>query len=53
MHNIHQLLGGSYLLRALGLPVDNITRELEDFHGQAFGTHTFPGQEFFPDPVDL
>ena len=39
MHSIHQLLGGSYLLRALGLPVDNVLQGLEDFHDQAHGLH--------------
>jgi hypothetical protein len=37
MHSIHQLLGGSYLLRALGLPVDNVIQGLEDFHDQVHG----------------
>jgi hypothetical protein len=39
MHSIHQLLGGSYLLRALGLPVDDVIRDLEDFHDQLHGLH--------------
>jgi hypothetical protein len=37
MHSIHQLLGGSYLLRALGLPVDNVIQGLEDLHDQIHG----------------
>ncbi len=36
MQSIHQLLGGSYLLRALGLPVDNVIQGLEDFHDQFY-----------------
>src|SRR5262245_18253211 len=39
MHTMNSLLGGSYLLRALGLRVDNVFRGLEDFHDQLDQLH--------------